>query len=99
MQDIDHLLELKFGLRRERDHLILERIFGSGSLEVESCGDFTVRLIDAVFCFVCVEVADYIERGHNAACSSYCVAKGTPVHRFAPDPVTISLLNVNSLPR
>lgn len=87
--DVEHLLQLKIGLRGQRNELSVEDEFRPRALEVEACTDLTICLVDRIARLVCVEITNYIKRRHgldpigsgdnsknSPSCPDCCTASG-----------------------
>ena len=61
---VKHLLELEVRLRRQRYELRIKLKFRTGTLEVKSCTDLSIRLVDTIAGLVSIEVTNYVKRGH-----------------------------------
>src|ERR1700722_5295100 len=64
LENVEHLLELKFRLRFQRHHGFFGGEFRAGSFEIETRRKLSISLVDRVGQFVHIQFGDGVERWH-----------------------------------
>lgn len=86
-QDIQHLLNLKIGLRCQGDLRVIQLKTGVHTFEVKACADLPAGLVDGIAHFRQIHFRNHIKRWHNNLCihdkqdnAAYTITMSLPVH-------------------